>query len=325
MEYNYNKGDTLAFKNRSGEVKLGKFSHLVQGGSKAYIKVDGGGVAEIVLKNTKKTGDAQTSFEITKPEDVKFKTNENKADMFDINQRFEFLAQLARMVINKKAVSLIVTGSGGLGKSYCIKREVARKRLVKYDQYVMIKGFSTPRGLFRILFENRDKLVIFDDCDEVLEDKIAKNLLKGALDSYDEREIHWITKTSDESLPDFFTFTGQVIFISNKSQNSIEQALLSRSLCIDVTMSQADKIKRMQFIIESSKDFMPKFDKEMKLRALKIITDNLDIVGELSLRSLEKVLNILSGEGIGTDDFETDGEPAEKVDVEQLAKFMLIS
>ena len=319
----YVKGDQIVFKNRAGELKNGLFSHYILNGTKAYIKIDGGGIAEIILKNTRKSSDAKTSFDVSNPEGVKLPSQ--KISQFDVNQRFQFLGQLTRMVINKSAVSLIVTGAGGIGKSYCIKREIMRKRLVKHDDWVLIKGFSTPRGLYRILWENNNKLIVFDDCDEVLEDKIAKNLLKGALDSYDEREIHWITKTSDESLPDSFEFTGQIIFISNKGQDSVEQAILSRSLCIDLTLSQEDLLKRMEFIIETNKDFMPKFNKETKIKALGIIKENLEGIGELSLRSLEKVLNILAGEELRTDEYETDNDVAEPVSVEDLAKFMLLS
>jgi|GEM_PF-1146251 len=324
-QQHYTKGDQVVFLNRARELKNGQFSHYVMNGTKAYIRIEGGGVTEIVLRNVRKASDAKTAFELKTPEGVAIPQLSPKANQFDVNQRFNFLAQLTRMVINKTAVSLIVTGMGGIGKSYVIKREIMRKRLVKYDDYVSIKGFSTPRGLYRILWENNGKLIVFDDCDEVLEDKIAKNLLKGALDSYDEREIHWITKTSDESLPDSFDFTGQVIFISNKGQDSIDQAILSRAMCIDLTLSQEDLMKRMEFIIETSKDFMPSFSKEMKIKALDIIKENLEGIGELSLRSLEKVLKILAGETLGTDEYETDGDVAEPVSVEELAKFMLLS
>lgn len=324
METNYAKGDGVVFLNRAREMKKGTFSHYVQNGSKAYIKVEGGGIAEIILKNVQKATNAKTNFETSLPEGVKVNST-NKANQFDVNQRFQFLGQLTRMVINKTAVSLIVTGAGGIGKSYSIKREIMRKRLVKYDDYVVIKGFSTPKGLYRTLFENNGKLIVFDDCDEVLEDKIAKNLLKGALDSYDEREIHWISQAVSDDLPSSFTFTGQVIFISNKNQDSVEQAILSRAMCIDLTLSQEDTIKRMEFIVETSKDFMPTFNIELKRKALEIIKINLADIGELSLRSLEKVLKILAGEKLGTDEYETDGDVAEPISVEELAKFMLLS
>lgn len=245
-----------------------------------------------------------------------------KLKEFDINKRFDFLAQLVRMVISKTAVSLIITGEGGLGKTYTVKHQIEKKKLTEDDDYVHIKGFSTPRGLFRILYENNGKLIIFDDCDEVLDDKIASNLLKGALDSYDERRIHWITKSSDESLPDSFDFTGTVIFISNHSKDNIPQALLSRAMNIDVSMNREEKIERMQYIISNSKGFMPQYTTKVKQECLDLIKEYAEEVRELSLRSLEKVLKIRAGE---RDFLDTEDPDYVEMDWKELAKFMLLS
>lgn len=241
---------------------------------------------------------------------------------WDINKKFQFLSQLTRMVINKTSVSLVITGEGGLGKTYTVKKELMIKDLTKGHDFEIIKGFSTPRGLYRTLYENNGKLIIFDDCDEVLDDKIAKNLLKGALDSYDEREISWITQTSNPDLPDSFQFTGRIIFISNKSQDNIDQAILSRSMSIDLTMSAEDKMKRMEFIIETSKEFMNEYPQEFKLEALEVIKENLDQIREFSLRSLEKVVKIRAGEEEKS--YDEDGNEIIN-DWRELAKFMLVS
>jgi hypothetical protein len=184
-----------------------------------------------------------------------------------------------------------------------------------------VKGFSTPRGLFRTLFENNGKVVIMDDTDEVIENPIAVNLLKGALDSYDEREISWVTKTPDESLPESFIFTGQMIFISNKNQASVPQALLSRSMCIDLTMSTEDTIKRMEWIITNSKDFMSHVSAEVKLECLEIIRENINVVKELSLRSLEKIVKVKLADTYERTYEDTDGMV--KTDWKKLAKYML--
>lgn len=325
MNANFSKGDKVVITTREGKILKGIYSHKCPNG-KGYIKAEDGRAYERELHKIKKLAGADTSFEMigfTQETDYKGITvTPPRTSEWDINKKFQFLSQLTRMVINKTSVSLVITGEGGLGKSYTVKKELLIKDLTKDLDYVTIKGFSTPRGLYRTLYENNDKLIIFDDCDEVLDDKIAKNLLKGALDSYDSREISWITQTSNPDLPDSFEFTGRIIFISNKSQDNVDQAILSRSMAIDLTMSSEDKLKRMEFIIETSKEFMREYPMQFKIDALEVIKENINEIREFSLRSLEKVVKIRAGEEEKS--YDENGDEIIN-DWKELAKFMLIS
>jgi len=101
---------------------------------------------------------------------------------YTINQKFEFLNKLTSMVIDGITPSLIICGPGGLGKTHTVLNTIEQKELYPFE-WQMIKGYSTARGLYNTLFDNNGKLIIFDDCDSVLEDKVAINILKGALDS----------------------------------------------------------------------------------------------------------------------------------------------
>ena len=148
---------------------------------------------------------------------------------FTINERFEFLDDLTSMVITGVTPSLVVTGPGGNGKTNSVKRTIESNELEDKD-FVFFKGYSTARGLYNTLFDNNGKLIIFDDCDSVLDDKVSKNILKSALDSYEDRTISWLSKmTKADEYPSQFNFTGRIIFISNKSKDSIDGALKSRS------------------------------------------------------------------------------------------------
>jgi hypothetical protein len=111
---------------------------------------------------------------------------------FTINQRFEFLGNLTQMVICGITPSLIVVGEGGLGKTHSVNQSIKNTDMCKSD-YVFFKGYSTARGLYNTLYDNNGKLIIFDDCDSVLEDKVALNILKSALDSYENRSITWMS------------------------------------------------------------------------------------------------------------------------------------
>ena len=114
-------------------------------------------------------------------------------ETFSINERFEFLDDLTSMVVTGVTPSLVVTGPGGNGKTNSVKRTIKNNKLTEND-FIFIKGYSTPRGLYNTLYDNNGKLIIFDDCDSVLDDKTSKNILKSALDSYEERTISWMSK-----------------------------------------------------------------------------------------------------------------------------------
>jgi hypothetical protein len=208
------------------------------------------------------------------------------------------------MVATRITPSSIVTGEGGLGKTHTVMKALRKAGLKDISEmdigagldpeasrkaYIVVKGFSTAKGLFRTLYENRNKIVVFDDCDSVMKDPVAANLLKGALDSYDKRTITWNAESfgGDDDLPKSFEFTGGVIFISNMPMYKIPQALISRSLPADVSMTRPEIIERMAAIVAEG-DFLADFEMSHKTDALAFIAKhaNNPAVKSLNLRTL---------------------------------------
>ena len=231
---------------------------------------------------------------------------------FDVNERFQFLADYVDMVADRDMKSAVVVGEGGLGKSYTVLRQLAKKGLkelsVHADDYevgatmdpnnsrtsfVVVKGFSTPKGLFRTLYENKNRLIVFDDCDSILDNEVSSNLLKAALDSYDKRIVTWNSEAwgGDDSLPKSFEFTGGIIFISNRAMHKIPQPVISRSCPADVSMTRAEIIERMRMIVKGD-EFMPEESLEHKLEALEFVASHINNpqVKAINLRSLMKVV-----------------------------------
>lgn len=229
---------------------------------------------------------------------------------FTINQRFGFVTDMVTMLARGEQASVVVSGPGGLGKSHTVVAalntsgfrdlttldEVGIGDNVPPNSYRVIKGYSTPKGLYRTLYENRNGVVVFDDCDSVLKDPVSLNLLKAALDSYSRRIISWRADIRDEDLPTVFEFKGRVVFISNLASHSLDQAIISRSLAVDLSMTPAQKIDRMRFLLDQE-DFMPDYDKEHKVDAMSLIARLVDSVKELSLRTLIQVTKIRKSAG----------------------------
>ena len=212
-----------------------------------------------------------------------------KYEDFSINEKFVFLDNLTTMVVNDVTPSALIVGSGGLGKTHSVIECIKSNELQDKD-FVIFKGYSTARALYNTLYDNNGKLIIFDDCDSVLEDKIAINILKSALDSYDKRTISWMAKLSkSDDYPNQFDFTGRIIFISNKSKDKIDGAIKTRSLIVDLTMTPSDKIERMKHIVGN---ILPEYELGIKEKAL----DFLDSVKEdvsINLRTLIMVSKMI--------------------------------
>jgi hypothetical protein len=137
---------------------------------------------------------------------------------------------------------------------------------------------------------------VFDDCDSILKDPVAINLLKGALDSYSKRYIAWNSDMKDDDLPRSFEFTGRIIFISNMSIERLDQAIITRALCVDLSMTEEQKIERMSVIVKS-KDFLPEISEIAKTDALAFLKTMVGQAPNLSLRSLISVAKIASEGG----------------------------
>jgi hypothetical protein len=192
------------------------------------------------------------------------------------------------MVIYDVTPSLIIVGEGGLGKTHSVAQAIDVTGL-QGCEYIFIKGYSTARGLYNTLYDNSDKLIIFDDCDSVLEDKVAVNILKSALDSYETRTISWMARMNkNDKYPQQFDFNGRIIFISNKSKTSIDGAILSRSLTVDLTMTPDEKIERMTTILPN---ILPEYDDEVKAEALKFLNENKE-GSNINMRTLIMVIKM---------------------------------
>ena len=225
---------------------------------------------------------------------------------YGINTRFSFVEKLVTMVASGVQPSAVITGEGGLGKTYTVTKTLGKNGLKDISDlaefqvgtvlnmrkcFLTVKGYSTAKGLYRTLFENQKSVVVFDDCDAVLRDPVALNILKSALDSYGKRIISWNADMRDDDLPRSFEFQGSVIFISNMSQDKIDQAIRSRSMMIDLSMTLEQKIERMETIAKSD-EFLPEYDTDVKMDALALIREVGSEAKEVSLRTLIAVSKI---------------------------------
>lgn len=282
---------------------------------------------KVVVKTSSKYYAERKMAEFYEAEAKVAEVNNKLNDEFPIDQRFDFVSDIVKMVASRKTPSAIITGDGGLGKTYSVVKALKESGLRDMTEFLsesdigaitmtdkmftVIKGYSTAKALYRVLYENRNSVVVFDDCDSVLKDPDALNLLKGALDSFDKRFITWNAEMRDDQLPRLFQFKGGIIFISNMSPEKLDQALRTRSMCMDVSMTLEQKIQRMRTIMQMD-EFLPLVPYEYKADALAVIDEFKSQAKEVSLRTLISTAKIRANDS-GNGNWK------------KLAKYMLIA
>lgn len=236
------------------------------------------------LKQTDEDPAEEVEELVNQLEDVLAPTSKSSDPRFTINERFEFIEDLVNMLnadSHKRMVNgVVVTGSGGLGKSYTVMEVLGHR-----DDVIVTKGHSSARALFDQLSQYPNAIHVFDDCDSVLMDKSAVNVLKAAIDT-GERTVKWNTFAEDAEP---FEFNGSIVFISNMELKDVPQPILSRSHFVDVTMTPDEKIERLEHILE---DIPVAIGMEERRDVLELMRDLRYEIDDLNVRTFLKIAEL---------------------------------
>ncbi len=211
-----------------------------------------------------------------------------------VAEKFDYIREVVRMVINGVNPSALITGRSGVGKTYMVQDELKRAGLKKDEDYLFVSGHSSAFGLYKLLHDNRDHFIVLDDCDSCFSDAKSVNILKAALDSYDVRRVSWISdRTNDnEDIDPYFDFEGRIIFISNLYASRIDDAICSRAFCMDLRMTNAEVTEHMQNLIN---DIEPGISLEIKQEVLDFISSIASNFKAYGLRTFIQSIRIRSG------------------------------
>jgi hypothetical protein len=209
---------------------------------------------------------------------------------------FANLERLTKMVGRGIQPSLVITGMAGVGKTHLVKETLRQMGLRESYDFEHFKGKATAAGLYMTLYANSDKIVVLDDCDSVFKDDDAVNILKAALDSYDTRQISYISTRPlkdefGEPIPTRFEFTGKIIFISNINQSKLDEAIRSRSFVSDISMNTEQMFQRMEQLMPTMERSIPLAAKEQALSIMKELHAQYGGV-DINLRSFIKAARI---------------------------------
>lgn len=284
------------------EFKVGS-----QGG---YVTVDGKAMAGFPDRNIKIKVNSEADYALTKKSTtVREETDEETIER--LRERFQILEDMTRACKKGDVRAMIVTGPPGVGKSFGVEKVLGKHDMIatlseKAPKYQVVKGAMSAIGLYCKLFNyaDKDNVLVFDDCDSILQEDLSLNILKAALDSKKTRRIHWNTdsfKLRNEGVPDSFEFKGSAIFITNIKFENVKSkkmrdhlaAIESRCHYIDLTIdSEREKMLRIKQIVGDGMLKAHMLDDETHERVVDFIDINKKNLRELSLRTVLKVADL---------------------------------
>lgn len=225
-----------------------------------------GGVKVIVSKGGSKETYEPTSQEV--------EIESEGVEKIAYKEQLRHLGILLKLVLKGASNALFVAGRGGTGKTQTIETELAKAGLQDGNGYFKNTGTASPIAMYMTLYDNRNGVVLFDDCDSALADQEGRNLIKAATDTKKIRKVSWnkkssvivpkdqfegassedggppVNKNGDPLYPNSFDFSGQIIFISNLPAQKLDPdgALRTRGFIIDINPSDAEMIDYMAMI-----------------------------------------------------------------------------
>ena len=242
-------------------------------------------------------------------------SKESDAEIMErMRERFEILDDMTRAVKKGAVRAMIVSGAPGVGKSFGVEKVLSKHQLLadvandqKLKKFEIVKGAMSAIGLYKKLYEYSDSkcILVFDDCDSVLLDDIALNILKAALDTSKKRTISWNTDSRSliaEGVPNSFEYKGGAIFITNINFANIKSkklqdhlaALESRCHYIDLTIhTERDRMLRIRQIVGDGMLADYEFSTEQQAELVEFIDHNKKRLRELSLRTVLKAADLI--------------------------------
>lgn len=212
-------------------------------------------------------------------------------------KEYEYVEDFVNMVLQGLSPACILVSEGGLGKSYLV-RTICEEKCP--DKYVIFRGHITPKQLFVYLFMNKNKIVIFDDIEDLLKNDKAVGILKSALWAVkgESRIIKYATTNKDGTPYHVeFEFAGGIILLLNKiprEHNPIVQALKTRNSVLEIKLTYKQKLKIMENILRNDSFYHligQELSNEDRGRLIKDLRENTSLSLEnFNFRTMEKLV-----------------------------------
>lgn len=147
---------------------------------------------------------------------------DNRASLLaELNRRQGIVRDYVRAVARQYATGLYLFGRPGTAKTHTV-RAVLEKEI--QEPYTYQRGHLTPMGLFELIAEHPDDVIVLDDLTAVLESDVALQILLSALEhpAPGDRTRSRVVKYRRQGREERVAFRGGIVCISNRELHDDE-------------------------------------------------------------------------------------------------------
>lgn len=122
------------------------------------------------------------------------------------------------------------------------------------SKFTLLKGHCTGTSMALALYccRNKGDVLVIDDVDRVLTDKMSQQILLAATDSTTKRMVSFAPRSIPKLVPQQFQFMGAVIILSNASEigkrSPALAALVDRMFHLDFTLTAEERRERLRHV-----------------------------------------------------------------------------
>jgi hypothetical protein len=207
----------------------------------------------------------------------------------DITKHYENLRNSIERLVKGYINCVFVNGRAGTGKSYQVLAKLNEMGLEPNKDYIEFSGEMSSAYVYRFLYENNGKILIFRDLINLLTNLRSLELLKTATETREPRIVRKGNYSKEtEDLPDYFECKSKFIF----EFNSLRYDGLKED--IEALLSRGDYIV-LNLSFDEIADIMLKIAKEDWQKEVTIfLLQNYKFVGlnALNLRTQQKAFGI---------------------------------
>lgn len=177
-------------------------------------------------------------------------TPEDRELVRQLERQFGLIRARTQTAVYGHGTAVYLTGRPGTGKTYMVTAELA-----KHDvPWFLHNARLTPMGLYELLRQHPEHVMVLDDIPSIAKDKQAIQILLAALDGQpgQPRTVRYRSKDKNES----FDYSGRLILISNVPLGSdpMAQAIGSRVQSLEHDPSDDVMAAYLRFLASRGND-----------------------------------------------------------------------